>query len=342
MLAVASFRRRGVFFLPVVCVSPPCLSVARTLQVKTTPKLMERVRSGQECSPVQAKAELNRVVAEWRKVSEGMEMLMDGLRQDADVGKLVSFQSIPPTIVEAVLARADFTRVSTKLQTRLLGMLSRMPCGLTRLTLTGFTALNRNRLVGLAQTGGRLTVLKLTNCGNFNVNTKGCLVAIAKACPALEALHVDGSPQLDMIADVGWGLADPDPIKFASLRVLRLSRCPKLRRVLATFGGSRQVRVIMQQCLALKDVRLVGAVDWTNCLAVECMGSFDAAAKAYAVPLEQDCTVQTQEVSMCTAGYFAIKPAMLCTDRAFLPSDLPSLRFAERFRAHLLLPKQRK
>ena len=54
---------------------------------------------------------------------------------------------------------------------------------------------------------------------SFNIAAKGCLATVAKRCQTLEVLHIEGSPTLDVLADVGWGLGQPTPLRFTALKV---------------------------------------------------------------------------------------------------------------------------
>lgn len=251
-----------------------------------------------ECSPAQAKTELEKVAADWAKLSDGTQTLMKGLSQSADMHRLTTLQSIPPTVVEAVLDSADFSQVSTAIQVRFLGMLARKPQQLTRVTLSGFTSLSRSRFLPLVQQS-RLTVLKLINCGVFNPNAKGCLVTLSKSCPALEALHFEHADQLDMIADVGWGLGEPGLVKFLSLKILRIAHCSKIRRVMVSFASKRPGRLVAEYCPILKDVELSGCVDWSGCVTKACLGEINSQQKKYCIPTKEPFLSEANVIDDC-------------------------------------------
>lgn len=48
---------------------------------------------------------------------------------------------------------------------------------------------------------------------------------MAKRCPALEVVHIEGAPTLEVLADVGWGFGQPKPLRFARLKVAPDSPC---------------------------------------------------------------------------------------------------------------------
>jgi ankyrin repeat protein len=213
---------------------------------------------------LQAREELDNLRSEWQKVAVSTLKFATGPITDDDVDTLMAFPSIPSDMIEEFLRRVDFTRVSPLLQQRVLAMLAGGSGRLNRVVVNGFTALDQRSVVALVPPGCCLRVLKLVNCGEF-VMSSSSAVALAK-CPTLRSLTIEGSPRLEQFATSdGVVFQSTRPVRFAELEVLRLRKCPMLQTVVASFSGPKECRVVIDDCPALANVTLSGAVDWAKC-----------------------------------------------------------------------------